>query len=310
MASYLTKRFLQSLLAVWGVITLVFLILQLSGDPALLLAPEGATGEAIALIRSQLGLDRPLLVQYGNYLWDLLHFDLGRSFVQNLPVTEIIASRLPYTLYLAFASLMVAFFVGIPVGILTGVYRGKWIERILMPLVLIGQSMPTFWTGILMIMLFAVTWQWLPASGADSLSAIIMPAISLGALSMATFARILRTSIIEELNKDYVRAAKAKGLSFSKILFSHIIRNAAIPLITISALELAMLLSGAVIVETVFAWPGLGQLTVQAIEARDFLIVQALVLLGSMVYIVLNFIADVLYSVVDPRIKLRGTAHE
>lgn len=310
MTSYLTKRLLQSLFAVWGVITLVFLILQLSGDPALLLAPEGATGEDIALIRSQLGLDQPMIVQYGNYLWNLLHFDLGRSFVQNLPVTEIIASRLPYTLYLAFASLIVAFCVGIPVGIITGVYRGKLIERILMPLVLIGQSMPTFWTGILMILLFAVTWHVLPASGADGISAVIMPAISLGALSMATFARILRTSIIEELNKDYVRAAKAKGLSFFNVLFSHIIRNASIPLITISALELAMLLSGAVIVETVFAWPGLGQLTVQAIEARDFLIVQALVLLGSLVYIVLNFIADVLYSVVDPRIKLRGTAHE
>ena len=161
-----------------------------------------------------------------------------------------------------------------------------------------------------MIMFFAVRLGVLPASGADGFSSVIMPAISLGALSMATFARIFRTSIIEELNKDYVRAARAKGLSFFRILFLHIIRNASIPLITISALELAMLLAGAVIVETVFAWPGLGQLTVQAIESRDFLIVQALVLLGSMVYIFLNFIADILYSVVDPRIKLRGAEHE
>ena len=310
MTSYLIKRLLQSLFAVWGVVTLVFLILQLSGDPALLLAPEGATGEDIALIRSQLGLDRSMIVQYGHYFWDLLHFDLGRSFVQELPVTEIIASRIAYTLYLALAALVLAFCVGIPVGIITGIYRGKWIEKILIPFVLIGQSMPTFWTGILMIMFFAVRLGVLPASGADGFSSVIMPAISLGALSMATFARIFRTSIIEELNKDYVRAARAKGLSFCRILFLHIIRNASIPLITISALELAMLLAGAVIVETVFAWPGLGQLTVQAIESRDFLIVQALVLLGSMVYIFLNFVADILYSVVDPRIKLRGAEHE
>ena len=310
MTVYLIKRLLQSLFAVWGVITLVFLILQLSGDPALLLAPEGSTGEDIALIRTQLGLDRPMIVQYGVYIWDLVNLDLGRSFVQDIPVSEIIASRIPYTLYLAFAALVVAFLVGIPVGIITGIYRGRLIEKILMPIVLVGQSMPTFWTGILMILLFAVTLGILPAAGADGFTSVIMPAISLGALSMATFARVFRTSIIEELNKDYVQAARAKGLSFARVLFVHIIRNASIPLITISALELAMLLAGAVIVETVFAWPGLGQLTVQAVDARDFLVVQALVMLGSMVYIFLNFITDILYSVVDPRIKLQGATHE
>lgn len=306
MAGYLLKRVIQSLFAVWGVVTLVFLILQMSGDPALLLAPEGASGEDIALIRSQLGFDRPLVIQYASYLGDLIRLDLGTSFVQNLPVTEIIGARVPYTIYLALASLLVALCVGLPVGIISGVYRGKFIERILMPIVLIGQSMPTFWTGILMIMLFAIVLGIMPPSGAEEPLSVVMPAISLGALSMATFARILRTSIIEELGKDYVRAAKAKGISFSKVLSRHVLRNASIPLITIGALELAMLLAGAVIVETVFAWPGLGQLAVQAIDARDFPVVQALVLLGSMVYIFLNFLADILYSVVDPRIKLEG----
>ncbi len=303
---YLLRRILQSLFAVWGVVTLVFLILQMSGDPALLLAPQGASADDIALIRSQLGFDRPLPVQYAAYLWDLMHFDLGTSFVQNLPVIEIIAARVPYTIYLALAALIVALFVGLPVGIATGVYRGRVIERILMPIVLIGQSMPTFWTGILLIMVFAVVLGIMPSSGAEEPLSVIMPAVSLGALSMATFARILRTSIIEELGKDYVRAAKAKGISFAKVLVRHVLRNASIPLITIGALELAMLLAGAVIVETVFAWPGLGQLAVQAIDARDFPVVQALVLLGSMVYIFLNFLADILYSVVDPRIKLEG----
>jgi len=306
MTGYLLRRIIQSLFAVWGVITLVFLILQLSGDPALLLAPQGATAKDIALIRSQFGFDRPMIIQYADYLWKLIHFDLGTSFVQDLPVSEIIRARVPYTIYLASASLVVALCVGLPVGIITGVYRGKPIERMLMPIVLIGQSMPTFWTGILMIMLFAITLGVLPSSGAEGPSSVIMPAVSLGALSMATFARILRTSIIEELSKDYVRAAKAKGISFLKVLSRHVLRNASIPLITIGALELAMLLAGAVIVETVFAWPGLGQLAVQAIDARDFPVVQALVLLGSMVYIFLNFLADILYSVVDPRIKLEG----
>lgn len=306
MTGYLLKRLLQSLFAVWGVITLVFLILQISGDPALLMAPEGASGEDIALIRSQLGFDRPMIVQYGDYLWGLVGFDLGKSFVQNLPVMEIIGPRVPYTIYLALAALFVALCIGLPVGIITGIYRGKPVERVLMPIVLIGQSMPTFWTGILMIMLFAVTLGIMPSSGAEEPLSVVMPAISLGALSMATFARILRTSIIEELSKDYVRAARAKGISFARVLYRHVLRNASIPLITIGALELALLLAGAVIVETVFAWPGLGQLAVQAIDARDFPVIQALVLLGSMVYIFLNFLADILYSVVDPRIKLEG----
>ena len=306
MSGYLLRRIFQSLFAVWGVVTLVFLILQMSGDPALLLAPQGASAADIALIRSQLGFDRPIAVQYAAYLWDLMHFDLGTSFVQNLPVIEIIRARVPYTIYLALAALGVALFVGLPVGIATGVYRGRLIERILMPIVLIGQSMPTFWTGILLIMVFAIMLGIMPPSGAEEPLSVIMPAVSLGALSMATFARILRTSIIEELGKDYVRAAKAKGISFARVLVRHVLRNASIPLITIGALELAMLLAGAVIVETVFAWPGLGQLAVQAIDARDFPVVQALVLLGSMVYIFLNFLADLLYSVVDPRIKLEG----
>jgi peptide/nickel transport system permease protein len=306
MSAFLAKRILQSLFALWGVVTLVFLILQLSGDPTLLMVPEGATQQEIAELRHQLGFDRPLVVQYLDYIWQLARFDLGVSFVQNLRVSEIVYARVPYTFYLAFMSLLFAIGMGLPVGIITGVFRGSLAERLLMPLVLVGQSMPTFWTGILLIMLFAISLGVMPSSGAEEPLSVLMPAVSLGALSMATFARIARTSIIEELDKDYVRAARAKGLSFNKVLFGHVLRNASIPLITIAALELANLLAGAVIVETVFAWPGLGQLAVQAIDARDFLVVQALVLLGSAVYILLNFAADILYGVVDPRIKLTG----
>ncbi len=303
MSAYFIKRLLQSLFAVWGVVTLVFLILQLSGDPTLLLVHEGATAQEIAQLRSQLGFDRPMIVQYLAYMGQLFRLDLGTSFVQNLPVSEIISARVPYTLYLALASLLFAVGIGLPVGIITGVFRGSLAERVLMPFVLAGQSMPTFWTGILLIMLFAVAWGIMPSSGAEEPLSVIMPAISLGALSMATFARIARSSIIEELDKDYVRAAKAKGISFGKVLRRHVLRNASIPLITIAALELANLLAGAVIVETVFAWPGLGQLAVQAIDSRDFMVVQAIVLLGSFIYVFLNFGADLLYGLIDPRIK-------
>lgn len=306
MNSFLAKRLGQTILSVWGVITVVFIILQMSGDPTLLMVPEGATQADIDSLRMQLGFDRPMIVQYGDYLWRLVRLDMGVSLVQNIPVVDIIAPRIFYTLYLASAALLVAFGIGLPVGIYIGIFRNNPLSRTLMAIVLIGQSMPTFWSGILLIMLFAVNWAVLPSSGAEGATSIILPAITLGALSMATVARITRTSIIEELGKEYIRAAKARGLSFAAVIGRHVMRNASIPLITIAALELSNLLAGAVIVETVFAWPGLGLLAVQSIEARDFPVVQVLVLLGSVVYIGLNLIADILYSVVDPRIKLDG----
>ncbi len=306
MNSFLVKRLGQTILSVWGVITVVFIILQMSGDPTLLMVPEGATQADIDSLRLQLGFDRPMIVQYGDYLWRLARLDMGVSLVQNIPVVDILAPRIFYTLYLASAALLVAFGIGLPVGIYIGIFRNNPLSRALMAVVLIGQSMPTFWSGILLIMLFAVNWAILPSSGAEGATSIILPAITLGALSMATVARITRTSIIEELGKEYIRAAKARGLSFAAVIGRHVMRNASIPLITIAALELSNLLAGAVIVETVFAWPGLGLLAVQSIEARDFPVVQVLVLLGSVVYIGLNLIADILYSVVDPRIKLDG----
>jgi peptide/nickel transport system permease protein len=288
---FLLGRAAQAVVSILGVSTIVFVVMHLSGDPTVLLVPEGASREDIALLRRQLGFDQPLAVQYAHYLASLARLDLGTSFVQRVPVASIIASRLPYTLLL-------------PVGVLAGVRRGTLLERLLLPVVLVGQSMPTFWSGILLILFFAVTLDVLPASGADTWSALVMPSIALGALSMATFARITRTSVVEELGKDYVRATRAKGVATTRIVLRHVLRNASIPVITVGALEIANLLAGAVIVETVFAWPGLGQLAVQSIAGRDFLVVQALVLLASFTYVALNFFADLLYSVIDPRIKL------
>ncbi len=308
MTRYLVGRAAQSLFAVLGVMTIVFVVMRLSGDPTLLLVPEGATREQIDALRHQLGFDRPILVQFVDYLWTLARFDLGQSVVQRVGVWQIVSERVPYTAWLASAALALSLGLGLPVGVATAVWRGTAVERALMPLVLIGQSMPTFWSGILLIMLFGVTLGWLPTSGADDWRSVLMPAVALGGLSMATFARITRTAVIEELGKDYVRAIRAKGVTWKVVILRHVLRNGAIPIVTIAALEVANLLAGAVIVETVFAWPGMGQLAVQSIQSRDFLVVQAIVLLVSVSYVLLNFAADVIYGIIDPRIKLRGGA--
>ena len=307
MAYFLLMRSAQAAVALFGVASLVFVIQHLSGDPVALMVPEGATAEDIAILRAQFGFDRPLVVQYADYLLDLARGDFGTSYIQNIPVLDIVASRLPYTLQLSAAALAIALLVGLPIGMLAALWRGRWPEKPALGLVLAAQSMPTFWSGILLILLFAVTLDWLPSSGAETPGSIILPAACLSGLTMATFARITRNAIVEELGKDYVFAAYARGQTRSSVVLRHVSRNAAVPLISITALELANMLAGAVIVETVFAWPGLGLLAVQAIQANDFLVVQALVLLGAGAYIVLNLLADILYSVVDPRIKATGS---
>ena len=306
MIYFLLMRSAQAVFALFGVATLVFVVQHLTGDPVALMVPEGATAEEVEILRAQFGFDRPILVQYADYLLDLAHGDFGVSYIQNIPVLDIVVSRLPFTLQLSAAALLIALLVGLPVGVVAALNRGRWLEKPALAFVLAAQSMPTFWSGILLILLFAVTLDWLPSSGAETGRSIILPAICLSGLTMATFARITRNAIVEELGKDYVRAAYARGQTRLSVVLRHVSRNAAVPLISITALELANMLAGAVIVETVFAWPGLGLLAVQAIQANDFLVVQTLVLLGAGAYIVLNLAADILYSVVDPRIKATG----
>ncbi|MGI9332364.1 MAG: ABC transporter permease [Gammaproteobacteria bacterium] len=306
MPYFVLTRFVQALFALLGVTTLVFLILHLSGDPVALMVPEGASAEDIERLRRQFGFDRPLVVQFGDYLAGIATGDLGISYIQNTPVLGIVASRVPYTLKLTAGALAIALVVGLPIGVLAALARGRWPEKPAMALVLAAQSMPTFWSGILLIMLFAVTLDWLPSSGAEHAVSIILPALCLSGLTMATFARITRNAVVEELGKDYVRAARARGQSRLSVVLRHVLRNASIPLISVVALELANMLAGAVIVETVFARPGLGLLAVQAIQANDFVVVQALVLLGAGFYIAMNLVADLLYGMVDPRIKAPG----
>ncbi|SDY96746.1 peptide/nickel transport system permease protein [Jannaschia faecimaris] len=306
MLRFLLHRGGQALIAAFGVVTLVFFIQRLTGDPTALLLPETATQADIEAMRATLGLDRALWVQYVDFLGDMLTFDLGRSFVQNAPVWTIIASRIPQTLQLAGGALAVALLIGLPLGLVMALTRGKAISRWIMGLVLACQSMPTFWSGIMMILVFGVWLRWLPSSGTGTLAHLIMPSIALGLLSLATYARITRAAVVDELGKDYVRSARARGVGTGRLVSKHLMRNSLIPIISITALEISQLLAGAVIVETVFAWPGLGLLTVQSIAARDFVIVQAVVLLGAFVTIFANLAADILYSVVDPRVRLGG----
>lgn len=304
MAPFLLRRLAQAVLTILGVATLIFFLQRLTGDPVYLLVPETATQADIEALRHALGLDRPLGLQYLSFLADLARFDLGRSLVQKVPVTTILASRLPYTLALAGGALLVAAGIGIPAGIALALWGRRWFVRPLGWLVMAAQSLPTFWSGILLILVFAIILGWLPPSSAGGLDHLVLPSIALGLLSMATFARIARAALVEELTRDYVRTARARGVGTARLLWRHLARNAAIPLITVSGLEISNLLAGAVIVETVFAWPGLGQVTVQAILARDFPVVQGVVLLGAFVTVALNLLADVLYGVTDPRIRL------
>ena len=306
MLRHLAGRLAQAAVTSFGVLTIVFFVMRLSGDPTLLLVPEGASAEQVAQLRAALGFDRPLAVQYLAYVGDLARLELGESLVQRAPVAAIVGERIPYTMALAGGALLVALGIGIPAGIAMAVWRGGLVERVLAGFVLAGQSLPTFWSGILLILFFGVYLGWLPTSGADGVASLVMPALALGALTMSTFARMARISVLDELSRDYVTAARARGLSVAAAVFRHVLRNAAIPVVTIAALEIGNLLAGAVIVETVFAWPGIGQLAIQSIQARDFLVVQTIVLFVSSVYIAMNLLADLAYATIDPRIRVRG----
>ena len=301
---YLGLRLVQAVVALWGVVTAVFFALRLSGDPAQLLAPQGATRAQVDALRGQLGLNKSTWAQYGDYLRDLSRGDLGYSYVQREPALHIITQRLPYTVNLALAALGLTIVFGVTAGMVMALNRGGWGERIIMPIVLVGQAMPAFWTGILLILAFSVTWHVLPSTGDNSASSIILPAITLALLSAATVARVTRAAVLEQLTRGYVRTARSKGVGTWRLVWRHLMRNVAVPVLTVLALETANLLGGSVITELIYAWPGLGQLTIQSVNARDFPVVQALVILAATVYIVINLATDLIYGLIDPRIAV------
>jgi peptide/nickel transport system permease protein len=303
---YLGVRVGQAVIALLGVATAVFFALRLSGDPAQLLAPQGATEADIEQLRHTLGLDVPVWQQYLNFLNGLLHGDVGYSYVQHEPALVLITQRLPYTAQLALAALVLSVLLGVVAGMITSLSRGGWGERIVMPIILVGQAMPAFWTGILLILVFSVTLHLLPSTGYSGPLSLILPAVTLASLSAATIARVTRGAVLEQLSRDYVRTARSKGAGTLRLVWRHLLRNVSVPILTVAALETANLLGGSVVTELIFAWPGVGQLTVQSVNARDFPVVQAIVLLASTVYIVINLVTDIAYGLIDPRIATLG----
>jgi len=295
-----------ALVVVLGVCTLVFLLIHLvPGDPVEAMLGERAQAADRAALRVALGLDLPLSEQYGRYLSGLLRLDLGRSFLDQRPVALILAERLPATLRLALAALGIALVIALPLGVLAARFRGSALDSAAMTLSLAGISIPNFWLGPLLILVFSLWLGWTPVSGDETPASIILPAITLGTALAAILARMVRASTLEVLGEDYVRTARAKGLGEAAVLWRHALRNAWLPVLTVIGLQLGGLLAGAVITETVFSWPGIGSLLVDAIKARDFPVVQGCVLLISLCYVLVNALTDLAYVWIDPRIGAR-----
>lgn len=303
MSEYLIRRLALSLTAMLGVITIVFILLHASGDPASLLVSQDATRQDMERIRQAYGLDRPLSVQYARFVARVARGDLGYSYRQRLPVTELIAERLGATFELALAALAVAIALGVGLGMVAAVRRGSGVDTAAMTVALFGASMPSFWLGLLLIIIFGVTLGWLPISGYGGLDHLVMPAFVLGGFYAAQVSRLTRTSLLEVLAQDYIRTGRAKGLRGCVVLFKHALRNAALPILTVLGLSFGQMLGGAIIVESIFAWPGMGRLAVQAVLGRDFPVVQGAAIMGAAVFLAVNLTVDLVYGWVDPRLR-------
>ena len=302
---YLVRRLLLTIPVLFGVATLVFSLIHLvPGDPAQSMLGDSAPPEDVARLRQTLGLDRPLLQQYQSFLGGVVKGDLGTSFRYGTPVTREIASRLVRTMQLALAAMGVAIVIAIPLGIIAAVRKGTAVDQAAMTLSLIGISMPNFWLGPLLAIVFAVRLGWLPVSGTGSVAHLVLPAVTLGAALAAILARMTRASLLEELRELYVLAARARGLSRSRAVLRHAFRNSLIPIVTIIGLQFGAVLTGTIITETIFAWPGVGRLLIQAINFRDYPLVQGCILFISFTYVTMNLITDVAYGLLDPRIRL------
>jgi peptide/nickel transport system permease protein len=304
MLRYLVRRLLLTIPVLLGVATLVFALIHLvPGDPAQSMLGEGASVDDVTKLRHTLGLDRPLLVQYQTFLTGLLKGDLGSSFRYGTPVTREIRDRLFRTMQLAAAAMAVAILFALPLGIVAAVFRGTAIDHAAMTLALVGISMPNFWLGPLLAILFAVYLGWLPVAGTGTIWHLVLPAVTLGAALAAILARMTRASLLEELRELYVVAARARGLSRVRAVVRHAFRNSLIPVVTIIGLQFGAVLTGTIITETIFAWPGVGRLLIQAINFRDYPLVQGCILFISLTYVVMNLLTDLTYGFLDPRIR-------
>lgn len=304
MTGYIVRRLIQAAGVVCGVSIFIFCLVRLlPGDPARMMLPESASAEQVQAMRRALGLDQPIPVQYVIFASQAVRGDLGRSLFYGAPATEVVLGHLPATLQLAGFSLAFALLVAVPLGVVSAVRRDSVWDFAAIGLALAGQSMPAFWLGLTLISVFAVLLGVLPAAGTGSVSHLILPGITLGAYLMALVTRLVRSGLLDVLNEDYVRTARAKGLGARAVTYGHALRNVLIPLITVVGLQLGALLGGAVITETVFAWPGVGTVLFTAINARDYPLIQASVLLLSVFFVLINLVVDLLYGWVDPRIR-------
>lgn len=303
MIKFLLKRLLEFIPVLLIISFIVFSLVFVAGNPVALMLPDDATQEEIEQLTISLGLDQPFLVQYGRYMLGLVQGDFGTSFRYNTDALPLVLERLPATLELAAASMIIAIIIAIPLGVWSATKKNTSLDLVATGGAVIGKAMPSFWLGIMLILLFSVTLGWFPVSGRGSIVHLILPAITLGTGIAAEMTRLIRSSMVEILNQDYVRTAKSKGLRDFFVIYKHAFRNSLIPVVTITALQTSSLVGGALITETVFAWPGLGQLLIQAVNTRDMAIVQASVFVIAILVIVMNLLADVIYRILDPRIK-------
>ncbi len=303
MKRYIVKRLAYSLLSLVLLSLTIFVFVRVTGDPAVLLVEPGASKEDIEAIHKQFGLDQPLWVQYGDFVANLVRGDFGKSFYYRTPVLELYLSRLPNSLLLALAAMAFSLLIGIPTGILAAVRVNRWWDSAGKVFALLGLSMPSFWVGLLLILFFSVYVGWLPSSGSGTPLHVVMPAFALGWYFAAAHMRLTRSAMLEVLGSEYVKLARIKGLPEARVICKHAFKNALIPVLTLAGINLVIMVNVAVVVETVFAWPGIGRLLYEGIAFRDFPVVQATVLLGGAMIVIVNLLVDLLYAVIDPRIR-------
>lgn len=303
MRRFLLRRLIRSVIVLWGISTIVFVVMHLSGDPVTLLLPQDATRADIERVTHQLGLDKPLWTQYLIFLNNLAHFNFGTSIHLRQPAFAMAMERLPATFELAAAAFLLAVVVAVPIGVLAAMKPYSPFDNVAMLFAAIGQSAPTFFLGIMLILTFSLRIGFFPTSGRGGLDHLVLPAITLGAYAMASIARLTRSAMLEVIRKDYIRTARAKGITESVIVWRHALKNSAIPVVTIMGIQLGALLGGAVVTETVFSWPGIGRLAIQSIYNRDYAVVQATVFLTAFWFVLINFTVDIIYGWLDPRIR-------
>lgn len=303
MLGYCIRRFLMALSVALTVSVVCFMLLHLSGDLATAIAGPEATSEQIEQIRVQFGLDKPMTLQYLNWLWGALQLDFGESYYFTNSVIELISERLPVTLSLGAIALAVATLVAIPLGVIAAIKQDTWIDRLALMIAVFGQAMPSFFFGLVLIIIFAVNLHWLPAGGSGTWQHYILPAIALGYYATPSIMRLTRTGMLEVLGSDYIRTARAKGISETRVVVKHALRNAVIPVVALMAVELGFMLGGSIVIESVFSLHGLGQLAWDSIARNDYPVVQAIVLLIAVFYIVLTFLADLLNAMLDPKLR-------